>query len=74
MSNPSIADARDIAYMHRKRGVIVIFHDGSTIGGVSYGMTRAECNAMGNALNEIMDRLLSGEISMENTAKPKRDC
>ena len=64
-TEPTIADAKELAYKLRKEGVIVLTISGGRISGASYGMTKAKCRSMGKVLDAIVDRLSSGEIEVE---------
>lgn len=58
----TIADAKDIAYRLRKRGVLILTLSAEGFSGASYGMTRRECDAMGELLDKIMAKLQAGEL------------
>ena len=62
MSEPTINDAKELAYLHRKTGVAVLHFGGGKFGFASYGMTRAQCRAMGALMDQIADMIETGEI------------
>lgn len=66
MKLPTITDAKKLAYELRANGVIVLAFDGSEYGGASFGHTRAYCAKLGKVLDQIGDRLRTGEIEMED--------
>lgn len=64
MSEPTIADAKKLATAYRKRGVIVLSFEGGQFAAASYGMTRRDCDAMREVVNQICDRIAAGEIEV----------
>jgi hypothetical protein len=64
--NPSIADAKQLAYALRRKGVIVLAFDGPAggVAGASYGMTRPDCDRMGRILDRIIAAVEDGTIEV----------
>lgn len=61
---PSIADAKALATRHRKCGVLILTFGAGRYSATSYGMTRADCDAMRAVNKAIADRIESGEIKL----------
>lgn len=63
---PSIADAKQLAYALKRRGVIVLAFGGPTeqFAGASYGMTRPDCDRMGRILYRIVAAIEDGTIEV----------
>lgn len=61
-----IDDAKRIAKRTGSEGVIVLviprFDDDLQVEGVSYGKDHARCQLMGILMDQIVDRLIKGEI------------
>ncbi len=64
MNQPTIEQAKQLAYALRARGVIVLTFGDGRVAGSSYGMTRQECRALGKTLDAIVDGLLKGELPL----------
>lgn len=62
MSEPTIQDAKDLAYKHRKRGVIILAFTDTGYSSASYGMTRKDCDAMKKANELITSDIQAGVI------------
>lgn len=65
MKPPTIPLAKQLAYDLRAQGVIVLAFDGQQVGGSSFGHTRAYCDTLRAVLDQIVDKLGTGEITME---------
>lgn len=66
MKRPTIKDAQRTCQALGARGVIILAFnadDGGRVAGVSYGVTMPVCRDMGKVLDQIVDRLESGDIS-----------
>lgn len=64
MNNPTIKQARTICDALKARGVIVIAFSGDNFAGASYGETRGECKQIGHALDQIVNAINAGKISV----------
>lgn len=64
MDGPTINDAKAVALKYRKRGVIILSFSGEGFAVTSYGMTRADCDAMRQVNDQIADMLAAGDIAL----------
>lgn len=62
MKPPTITDAKELATRLRQRRVLILTITESEAAISSYGMTRADCDAMRKVADQIMDMLEHGEI------------
>ena len=60
MSEPTITEAKALAYRHRKRGIIIVAISAETVSTASYGMRRADCDEMGRLSDRIVELLTDG--------------
>lgn len=61
---PTIADAKSLSVKYRKRGVIILSFSADGIASASYGMTRADCSAMKDVSEQVVDELSGGVIEL----------
>jgi len=64
-ANPSIGEAKEVAYRLRRAGVILLtFGEDRSFAAASYGMTRPWCSRLRTVLDQIADALARGEIEV----------
>lgn len=71
MSEPTIVDAKALASKYRKRAVLIIGLGGASFGSSSYGMTREDCRRAARLLDQIGDRISTGDIDLDGVGMPK---
>jgi hypothetical protein len=70
MKKCKITEARKVCEEHEARQAIVIVFDGDRVSGASYGTTKAECRAVGQTLDAIVDGLMRGAIPAPEVRPP----
>lgn len=66
MKQPTIDDAKKLAYALRAKGVLILAFGDTKCAGSSYGMTRKQCDGMRQILDDIF-----GAIDREEIAIPE---
>ena len=62
MKRLTIQQARAICAANQARGVIILAFTADSVGGVSYGDTKAECKQLAYTLDNIIDKINEGHI------------
>lgn len=65
MSEPTIDEAKELAYRHRKKGVVIIAFGDGRFSTASFGMNRALCGAMKRFSEQVAEAIESGDITVD---------
>jgi hypothetical protein len=63
-THPTIADAKELATRHRRRGVIVLSFGAADFALASYGHTRADCAAMRGVVEQVAGLIEAGTLAV----------